>query len=125
MEIGASNVAETSGGYVTTKNSDNIQGQKGTEPDKSKVISQQADNPQQERELSKEELKNVNSQLNKFMSSINADIQFEMHDRTKQLMVQVVNTQNNRVLREFPSHEMLDVLANISDYIGILLDKKA
>ncbi|MBC8015441.1 MAG: flagellar protein FlaG [Sporomusaceae bacterium] len=76
-------------------------------------------------ELSKSELITINQQLNKFMSLINADIQFQVHERTKQLMVQVVDTKANKVLKEFPSHEMLDVLANIREHVGVLLDKKA
>ncbi|AFQ45763.1 flagellar protein FlaG [Desulfosporosinus meridiei] len=62
--------------------------------------------------------------VNKFIQAMDADIQFEVHEKTNQLMVQVVDRANNKVLKEFPSSEFLDTMAAIRDYVGILLDKK-
>ena len=39
-------------------------------------------------------------------------------------MDQVVDAKDQRVIKEFLPHELLDTLAAISDYVGILLDKK-
>lgn len=62
--------------------------------------------------------------MNKFVEAINSNIRFTVHERTKELMVQVVDQINNRVLKEFPPHEFLDTAAAIRSYVGILLDKK-
>ncbi|SDG16985.1 flagellar protein FlaG [Desulfosporosinus hippei DSM 8344] len=62
--------------------------------------------------------------MNKFIQAMDANIQFEVHEKTNQLMVQVVDRANNKVLKEFPSSEFLDTMAAIRDYVGILLDKK-
>lgn len=75
--------------------------------------------------ISKEDLSNVTSELNKLLQLMNPDIQFAIHERTKQLMVQVVSVKDKQIIREFPSHELLDTIANIRDYVGVLLDKKA
>lgn len=76
-------------------------------------------------QLSKEDAKNITEEMNKFFQMINADLQFALHDKTKTLMVQVVDAKENKVLKEFPSHELLDTIARIRDYVGVLLDKKA
>ena len=83
------------------------------------------DQEQQNSQRSRDDVKNITQELNKFFQYINADLQFAMHEKTQQLMVQVVDTKENKVLREFPSHELLDTIANIREYVGILLDKKA
>lgn len=76
-------------------------------------------------EPTEKELLPITRELNKFFQYLNADIQFEMHTRTNRLMVKVVDTKTNKVLREFPPHELLDKIANIREYVGVLLDKKA
>jgi flagellar protein FlaG len=70
------------------------------------------------------DIKKVSYELNKFMELLDADIRFKLHDKTGKLIVQVVNIKENKVLKEFPPHEMLDTMAKIRDYVGLLLDKK-
>lgn len=62
--------------------------------------------------------------MNKFVQAMNANIRFTVHEKSNQLMVQVVDQTNQIVLKEFPSGEFLDTMAAIRDYVGILLDKK-
>ena len=83
------------------------------------------DKEQNNSKLSREDAENITREMNKFFQLIDANLQFAMHEKTKQLMVQVVDTKENKVLREFPSHELLDTMANIREYVGIMLDKKA
>lgn len=77
------------------------------------------------KEPSMDELLPITKELNKFMTYLNADIQFSLHEKTQRLVVKVVDTKENKVLREFPPKELLDTIANIREYIGVLLDKKA
>lgn len=74
--------------------------------------------------IGEEELSALTYEMNKFLEMINSDIQFSLHEKTKRLIVRVVDTRDNRVLKEFPPHEMLDTIAKIREYVGFLLDKK-
>ncbi|KGK90344.1 hypothetical protein DP73_06750 [Desulfosporosinus sp. HMP52] len=85
----------------------------------------QAQTVDYEKEYSSEEINQITDRLNKFMENINTDLRFEIHEKTNRVMVQVVNSKDNTVIKEFPPHELLDTLAAISDYVGLLLDKKA
>lgn len=76
-------------------------------------------------EPEKEAVTKVSEEMNSFMESLNTDIRFSIHDKTKMMMVQVVDIKGQRVLKEFPAHEFLDTVAKIREYVGILLDKKA
>ncbi|WP_425058503.1 hypothetical protein SCACP_31570 [Sporomusa carbonis] len=77
-----------------------------------------------EEDINKDKLSEVTDELNKFMQIINADLRFAMHEKTQRLMVQVVDTKEQKVLKEFPPHELLDTIAKIRDFVGVLLDKK-
>jgi flagellar protein FlaG len=80
-------------------------------------------NPSDEK-INKEDLSKMTNELNKFMQLINADLKFVLHEKTHRLIVQVIDTKENKVLKEFPPHELLDTMAAIQEYVGILLDKK-
>lgn len=75
--------------------------------------------------LWKEELEAVNGALNAFMLTINSDLHFVIHEDTDVVMLQVVDRRDNSVVKEIPSHEMLDVLARIRESVGALLDEEA
>lgn len=70
------------------------------------------------------DLTQMTEAMNKFVQAMDVNIRFMVHEKSKQLMVQVVDQTNNKVLKEFPSSEFLDTMAAIRDYVGILLDKK-
>lgn len=84
-----------------------------------------AEPDQEKKQLSRDELSEISQELNKFMQLLNANIQFALHEKTQRLMVQVVDTKEQKVLKEFPPHESLDTIAKIRDYVGFLLDKRA
>lgn len=75
--------------------------------------------------LSRDEAEQVTDKMNKLMQLINTDLQFSLHEKTKRLIVQMVDKRDGTVLKEFPPHELLDTIANIQEYVGLLLDKKA
>lgn len=75
--------------------------------------------------MSEQDIVKPTEDLNKIMQLVNADLKFEIHERTQRLMVRLVDTKTDKVLKEFPPHELLDTIASIREYIGILLDKKA
>lgn len=63
-------------------------------------------------------------EMTEWIQTLNTDIHFVLHQGTKQLIVQVVDIKDQRVLKEFPPHEFLDTVAKIREYVGILLDRK-
>lgn len=78
-----------------------------------------------EAESDRDKLEAMSAEMTKFMQLANSDIQFQLHEETKKLIVQVVDTKTNTVLKEFPPHEFLDTIAKIREFVGFLLDKKA
>ena len=81
-------------------------------------------NSSQQLLLTKEDLETVASDLSDFMQSLNTDIEFSIHEKSGRMMVKVVDTKTQDVLKEFPPEELLDTIGAIRDYVGALLDKK-
>ncbi|MBP2651820.1 MAG: hypothetical protein H6Q74_2645 [Firmicutes bacterium] len=76
------------------------------------------------REITEQELDKMTQDMNKFMQDLNADLHFKLHEKTQRLMVQLVDSRSQSVLKEFPPHEFLDTIAKISEAVGAFLDKK-
>lgn len=79
----------------------------------------------QEAKVNAEDMNAMTDAMNKFMQSMNTDLQFAVHDKTQQLMVQLIDTAEQKVLKEFPPRDFLDMVAKIREYVGALLDKRA
>lgn len=80
-------------------------------------------NDKNKKQLSKDDILEINGALNSFMTAINSDLHFVVHEKTKEIMLQVIDRRDNKVIKEIPSHEMLDVIANIRESVGALFDK--
>jgi len=89
-----------------------------------KLVTAQANEKLTKRPTVFQELTQKTEAMNKFVNAMETNIQFKLHEGTNQLMVQVVDQDSNKVLKEFPPSEFLDTIAAIRDYVGILLDKK-
>lgn len=134
MEIGAVKIVDPVASYPTLQKNESVAGvkventshtDKNITTDSSKGNNKASDDSRNKKDLNKEQLTKVNEELNHFLSLIDSNIQFSIHEKSKQLMVQVIDTKDKRVLKEFPSHEMLNIMANIREYVGVLLDKRA
>ena len=129
MEINDVKTIDFVANYTSPQNTgeSNVKAESGIEAEKgrSQTVQKSADATKEKRELTKEEIDKGNYLLNKFMENINSDIKFIYHEKSQRMMVQVVDTKEHKVLKEFPPSELLDIMANIREYVGVLLDKKA
>ncbi|PKM67428.1 MAG: flagellar biosynthesis protein FlaG [Firmicutes bacterium HGW-Firmicutes-2] len=60
---------------------------------------------------------------NKHIRTYDRRLEFSIHDTTKQIMVKVINTENDSVIREIPSEKVLDMVAHLWEISGILVDE--
>ena len=95
---------------------------KGDVADKS--VTAPTDDKVKKKPVNLQEVTQMTEAMNKFVQAMDANIRFLIHQETNQIIVQVVDQTDNKVLKEFPPHEFLDTMAAIRDYVGILLDKK-
>lgn len=67
---------------------------------------------------------NAIEKANKHIRSFDRRLEFSIHDSTKQIMVKVINTEDDTVVREIPSEKVLDMVAHMWEVAGILVDEK-
>ncbi len=72
----------------------------------------------------KNELKKVVEELNKVMSPLNQDLKFNFNDKIDNFVVQVVDTKEKKVIREFPPKEALHLMEKMRELVGILFNQK-
>lgn len=73
---------------------------------------------------SKDQLEKAVKGINDFIESSNTHIQFKLHEKLNEYYVTIVDDQTNEVVREIPSKKVLDVYAAMTEFIGLIVDKK-
>ncbi|ACM93133.1 polar flagellin [Nautilia profundicola AmH] len=78
----------------------------------------------QDTEKLKKELQKLTEELNKALNPLNTTLKFQFNDKIEELMVKVVDTKDNRVIREYPPKEALELMEKMREIVGLLFDKK-
>lgn len=60
---------------------------------------------------------------NKHIRTYDRRLEFSIHESTKQIMVKVINTEDDSIIREIPSEKVLDMVAHLWEVAGILVDE--
>lgn len=63
-------------------------------------------------------------QANKHFRTFDRRLEFSIHEATKEIMVKVINTEDDKIIREIPSEKVLDMVAHMWELAGILVDEK-
>lgn len=50
---------------------------------------------------------------------------FKLHEKTQQYMVQIIDPETNKVLNEVPPEKILNLVAQIRELVGVLVNKRA
>jgi len=58
------------------------------------------------------------------MTGPRKELEFSIHNKTKQIMVKVIDRDSKEVLRELPPEKVLDMVAHLCEVSGIFLDEK-
>ena len=77
----------------------------------------------EEKAFTKDEVEKAVDSTNKILKEEhNAKYQFEIHEGTGRVMVNLVDMQTREVLKEIPPEKILDLVANIWERLGLLVD---
>jgi len=78
-------------------------------------------------EITKEQAEEITKNINKMVKLVSGKLEFTVHEGTKRIMIRVVDTQTNEVIREIPPEMVLNANAKFREVlhlIGILMDEK-
>jgi flagellar protein FlaG len=74
-------------------------------------------------EYGKEEMSDLIEKLNKGVQEIHERLSFSFHEKTKRIIVKIVNSDTNEVIREIPPKDAIKLLEHIQDFLGLLVDE--
>lgn len=61
---------------------------------------------------------------NKQMSARETSLRFVAHEKTGEMIVRIIDDSTKEVIREIPSEKILDMVANMLEMAGILVDER-
>ncbi|OPY58772.1 MAG: flagellar protein FlaG [Pelotomaculum sp. PtaU1.Bin035] len=74
-------------------------------------------------DVEQHKLEEAVEQANKTMETYNTELRFSIHKASEEVMVKVINTKDNSVIREIPPERVLDMVAYVKKMLGIIIDK--
>lgn len=75
--------------------------------------------------VSNDEIFRAIERANEKVMNRNTELRFSVHERTKEIMIKVMNTDTQEVIREIPSEKILDMVANFMEIAGLYVDEEA
>jgi len=74
-------------------------------------------------ELRQQKLEEAVEQTNKTMETYGTELRFSIHEESGEIMVKVIDTRDNSVIREIPPERILDMVAYVKKMLGFIIDK--
>lgn len=62
--------------------------------------------------------------VNKAIVGANRQFEFSVHEKTNRVMVKVIDTDTKEIVREIPPEKILDMVAQMWEMAGILVDER-
>lgn len=99
-----------------------------------KVSTERRDFPKQKRpedvkkiedkKYSEEEVIDIIEKANSQFVAYDRKLEFSIHEKTKQIMIKILDSATNEVIKELPPEKVLDMVAGFMEVAGIIVDEK-
>ncbi|WP_433744775.1 flagellar protein FlaG [Falsibacillus pallidus] len=93
-----------------------------TESKSSELV--QSQKQEEKQQVTKEKLEKITNSMNDFVAASNTHLKFEFHDKLKEYYVTIVDDKTQEVVKEIPAKKMLDMYAAMTEFLGLMVDKK-
>jgi len=67
---------------------------------------------------------NLIEKANKALSGGNRSFEFSIHEATKEIVIKVIDSDTNEIIREIPNEKILDMVAKMWEMTGIFVDER-
>lgn len=78
----------------------------------------------EKKEITKDDAKHIVNGMNEFLQPHLTTLSFNLHDESNRFYVEVIDQNTNKVIRQIPEKELLDVYAKMTEFLGLFIDKK-
>lgn len=77
-----------------------------------------------EEKITMDQLEKAVNKANEHILGVNTQFQYRIHEGTDRIMVRLIDTETQDVIREIPPEKMLDLVAEIWKRVGLVVDKQ-
>ncbi len=74
--------------------------------------------------ISEKVVLNAIEKANKAILISNRKFEYSIHEKTKEIMIKVIDSDTNEVIREIPPEKTLDMVARMWEMAGIIVDER-
>lgn len=106
---------------VTEKEDVNVERQVVTDVEKSESISAEDSTNEP---ISTQQMEKVAQQLQDFVGRMNKGLEFHVDEDSGKDVIKVVDKNNGELIKQFPSEEVLTVVARLSEAAGMFINSK-
>jgi flagellar protein FlaG len=78
-----------------------------------------------ERQISEKDVITAIEKANKALKAHYTTFEFSIHEKTKEIMVKVIDKETGELIREIPPEKILDAVAKMWELAGLFVDEKA
>ena len=107
------NSAEASQQNAVVQNAQNTDAQNG----------KQKDSKQKKDKMDEKAVNEMTKELNKLMSKINCDLEFQYHKEVNLMSVKMIDKATQEVIKECPPEDMIKGMIKAKEWIGAFLDR--
>jgi len=79
---------------------------------------------QQEDDVTEKVVREAIERANRVLSGSDRKFEISTHEKTKEIMIKVLDTNTNEVIREIPPQKIVDLVVRLCEMAGILFDEK-
>ena len=82
-----------------------------------------SEDAQNDQKMDEKSVNNMTKELNKLMSQINCNLEFQYHKEVNVMSVKMIDKDTKEVLKEYPPEDMIKGMIAAKEWIGAFLDK--
>jgi len=83
------------------------------------------DTDKTQKAITKDQVRQAVDKMNKTMETYSTELRFQLHEKSGEYMVKIINTKDNSVIREIPPEKVLNMVAYFKEMLGLVIDKFA
>ncbi len=121
MKIGSTDASIAA--RVDYKAAEAVQGKEPGEKENT-IMPQIEDREENQHVMSEKTVINTIEHANKAIDVTYRRFEFSIHEKTKEIMVKVIDTETEEVIREIPPEKILDMVAMMWEMVGIIVDER-
>lgn len=78
----------------------------------------------EDKKFSEKEVIDLIEKANKDIITYDRRLEFSIHEKTKQIMVKIIDVRTDEIIRELPPEKILDMVGAMWEFAGIIVDRK-